>query len=120
MFQRMRKLAQKDPKLIPVLLIEIGKNNPQLLHLISSNAERFSEMLKESADGDEGARGSGPDDIVGGDAGGGITPKEQQDIDILMQMFPEAASEDCIQAYFACNKNVDSAVGFLCGMGECH
>jgi len=119
MFQRMRQAIQDNPGLLPTLLQQIGQNNPPLLQLISSNQERFVQMLNEPDDGEEDAEGSGPGGVAGGGnpAGGpgqgyiSVTPEEKQAIDRLKQL--GFAEPMCIQAYFACDKNEDLAANFL-------
>ncbi|MFT7815433.1 UV excision repair protein RAD23 homolog B [Arapaima gigas] len=137
-FQQMRQIIQQNPSLLPALLQQIGRENPQLLqvprkHLhfpilhilhylnvshffsliqISSHQEQFIQMLNEPVL--EGGQSGG-----GGvaEAGGGhmnyiqVTPQEKEAIERLKALgFPEGL---VIQAYFACEKNENLAANFL-------
>ena len=46
-FQQMRQIIQHNPSLLPALLQQIGRENPQLLQQISQHQEHFIQMLNE-------------------------------------------------------------------------
>ncbi|XP_051929560.1 UV excision repair protein RAD23 homolog B-like [Hippocampus zosterae] len=116
-FQQMRQIIQQNPALLPALLQQLGRDNPQLLQQITQHQERFVQMLNEPQGG--GGGGGGGD----GSGGGGeprassrsnyiqVTPQEKEAIERLKALgFPEAL---VIQAYFACEKNENLAANFL-------
>ncbi|KAG8130427.1 putative UV excision repair protein [Naja naja] len=106
-FQQMRQIIQQNPSLLPALLQQIGRENPQLLQMLN-------EPVQESGQGGGGGSGSG-----GGVAEAGsrhmnyiqVTPQEKEAIERLKALgFPEGL---VIQAYFACEKNENLAANFL-------
>merc|ERR1711962_300101 len=117
-FQLMRTQVQSSPESLPLLLQGIGETNPELLSLINQNQQQFISILNERPETDTDAPAS---DQAYAPAGGGaagqpfqiqVTEGEKQAIDRLVGMgFPEA---DVIQAFFACDKNEQLAVEFLC------
>uniref|UniRef100_A0A3B5KT24 UV excision repair protein RAD23 n=1 Tax=Xiphophorus couchianus TaxID=32473 RepID=A0A3B5KT24_9TELE len=120
-FQVMRQLIQQNPVLLPTLLQEIGRENPDLLQEISDHQEQFIQMLNEPipdpapTGGGGGPGGAGG--VGGGTSGGGqmsyiqVTPQEKEAIERLKALgFPEGL---VIQAYFACDKNENLAANFL-------
>ncbi|CAL8287042.1 unnamed protein product [Boreogadus saida] len=118
-FQNMRHAIQQNPALLPTLLQQLGRENPQLLQQISQHQELFIQMLNEPM----GEGGEGPE--VGelgavGEEGAPVnyiqvTPQEKEAIERLKQLgFPEAL---VIQAYFACEKNENLAANFLLNQG---
>ncbi|KAL0993003.1 hypothetical protein UPYG_G00102030 [Umbra pygmaea] len=118
-FQSMRQVIQQNPSLLPALLQQLGRENPQLLQQISQHQELFIQMLNEPA----GEGGDAPE--VGelgtsGDVGPPVnyiqvTPQEKEAIERLKALgFPEAL---VIQAYFACEKNENLAANFLLNQG---
>ncbi|XP_068781658.1 UV excision repair protein RAD23 homolog B-like isoform X2 [Struthio camelus] len=121
-FQQMRQIIQQNPSLLPALLQQIGRENPQLLQQISQHQEHFIHMLnepvQESSQGGGGGGGSGASGSEGvAEAGSGhmnyiqVTPQEKEAIERLKALgFPEGL---VIQAYFACEKNENLAANFL-------
>lgn len=114
-FQLMRTQVQSNPESLPLLLQGIGETNPELLSLINQNQQQFISILNERPDAD--APAAGGDAGAGGGAAGQpfqiqVTASEKEAIDRLVGMgFPEA---DVIQAFFACDKNEQLAIEFLC------
>ncbi|XP_029582671.1 UV excision repair protein RAD23 homolog A-like isoform X2 [Salmo trutta] len=118
-FQSMRQVIQQNPSLLPALLQQLGRENPQLLQQISQYQELFIQMLNEPA----GEVGDAPEV---GDLGAAVeegaqvnyiqvTPQEKEAIERLKALgFPEAL---VIQAYFACEKNENLAANFLLNQG---
>ncbi|XP_060093099.1 UV excision repair protein RAD23 homolog B isoform X2 [Heteronotia binoei] len=124
-FQQMRQIIQQNPSLLPALLQQIGRENPQLLQSshapqqISQHQEHFIQMLnepvQESGQGGGGSGGGGGG--VAAEAGSRhmnyiqVTPQEKEAIERLKALgFPEGL---VIQAYFACEKNENLAANFL-------
>ncbi|XP_026201813.1 RAD23 homolog A, nucleotide excision repair protein b isoform X2 [Anabas testudineus] len=109
-FQQMRQIIQQNPALLPALLQQLGRDNPQLLQQITQHQERFVQMLNEPRGGDTGgegaeAQGSPRTNYIQ------VTPQEKEAIERLKALgFPEGL---VIQAYFACEKNENLAANFL-------
>ncbi|XP_053286616.1 RAD23 homolog A, nucleotide excision repair protein b isoform X1 [Pleuronectes platessa] len=109
-FQQMRQIIQQNPALLPALLQQLGRDNPQLLQQITQHQERFVQMLNEPRRGDMGgegaeAQGSPQTNYIQ------VTPQEKEAIERLKALgFPEGL---VIQAYFACEKNENLAANFL-------
>jgi len=115
-FQLMRTQVQSNPESLPLLLQGIGETNPELLSLINQNQQQFISILNERPDADADAPASDQGGAGGGAAGQPfqiqVTASEKDAIDRLVGMgFPEA---DVIQAFFACDKNEQLAIEFLC------
>lgn len=129
-FQEMRRLVRENPDVLPDLLQQMGRANPQLLTIISQNQTHFVSMLNA------GSQGAGPTPLGGalgraappageGQEAGGVaegqnpppgyitvTAEEQAAINRLKAMgFPEP---NVIQAFFACDKNEALAANLLC------
>uniref|UniRef100_A0A8C1YIU6 UV excision repair protein RAD23 n=1 Tax=Cyprinus carpio TaxID=7962 RepID=A0A8C1YIU6_CYPCA len=107
-FQQMRQIIQQNPALLPALLQQLGRDNPQLLQQITQHQERFVQMLNEPHGGEAGAAEapSAPQTNYIQ-----VTPQEKEAIERLKALgFPEGL---VIQAYFACEKNENLAANFL-------
>ncbi|CAL8301983.1 unnamed protein product [Merluccius merluccius] len=118
-FQNMRHAIQQNPALLPTLLQQLGRENPQLLQQISQHQELFIQMLNEPLG--EGVEGPEVGELgAAGEEGAPVnyiqvTPQEKEAIERLKQLgFPEAL---VIQAYFACEKNENLAANFLLNQG---
>lgn len=118
-FLHMRQAIQQNPTLLPALLQQLGRENPQLLQQISQHQELFIQMLNEPV----GEAGDVPEVGEMGAAGEEgapvnyiqVTPQEKEAIERLKALgFPEAL---VIQAYFACEKNENLAANFLLNQG---
>ncbi|CDQ99199.1 unnamed protein product [Oncorhynchus mykiss] len=97
-FQQMRQVIQQNPALLPALLQQLGRDNPQLLQQITQHQERFVQMLNEPQGGEMGAPQTNYIQV---------TPQEKEAIERLKALgFPEGL---VIQAYFACEKNENLA-----------
>ncbi|KAJ7993157.1 hypothetical protein DPEC_G00269510 [Dallia pectoralis] len=109
-FQQMRQIIQQNPALLPALLQQLGRDNPQLLQQITQHQERFVQMLNEPQGGEmveEGAEAQGAPQTNYIQ----VTPQEKEAIERLKALgFPEGL---VIQAYFACEKNENLAANFL-------
>ena len=89
-FQQLRQLVRQNPQILPSLLNELGRNNPQLFQLISSNQEHFHRMLTdpELEGGDAPGLGGGGGGGGGGGAsgmGGGAPPPGTQYIQVTQE-----------------------------------
>uniref|UniRef100_A0A8C2J5Y0 UV excision repair protein RAD23 n=1 Tax=Cyprinus carpio TaxID=7962 RepID=A0A8C2J5Y0_CYPCA len=107
-FQQMCQIIQQNPALLPALLQQLGRDNPQLLQQITQHQERFVQMLNEPHGGEAGAAEapSAPQTNYIQ-----VTPQEKEAIERLKALgFPEGL---VIQAYFACEKNENLAANFL-------
>ncbi|KAM9780337.1 LOW QUALITY PROTEIN: UV excision repair protein RAD23 homolog A-like [Neosynchiropus ocellatus] len=118
-FMHMRQAIQQNPGLLPTLLQQLGRENPQLLQQISQHQQLFIQMLNEPI----GEGGDVPEVAEMGAAGEEgapvnyiqVTPQEKEAIERLKALgFPEAL---VIQAYFACEKNENLAANFLLNQG---
>ncbi|KAK5885540.1 hypothetical protein CesoFtcFv8_019239 [Champsocephalus esox] len=119
-FLHMRTAIQQNPALLPALLQQLGRENPQLLQQISQHQELFIQMLNEPVEGGEAAPEVGELGAAGEEGGAPVnyiqvTPQEKEAIERLKALgFPEAL---VIQAYFACEKNENLAANFLLNQG---
>ncbi|KPP59621.1 UV excision repair protein RAD23B-like [Scleropages formosus] len=109
-FQQMRQIIQQNPALLPALLQQLGRDNPQLLQQITQHQERFVQMLNEPLGGDLGGEGAEGQRVTQANYIQ-VTPQEKEAIERLKALgFPEGL---VIQAYFACEKNENLAANFL-------
>ncbi|XP_009070739.1 PREDICTED: UV excision repair protein RAD23 homolog B, partial [Acanthisitta chloris] len=119
-FHQMRQIIRQNPSLLPALLQEIGRENPQLLQQISQHQEDFIHMMNGPVSEPYQGLSAGADGTsTGGVADAGInhmnyiqiTPQDKEAIERLKALgFPEGL---VIQAYFACEKNENLAANFL-------
>ncbi|XDV22972.1 hypothetical protein PO909_027711 [Leuciscus waleckii] len=110
-FQQMRQIIQQNPTLLPALLQQLGRDNPQLLQQITQHQERFVQMLNEPHAVEAGATGAAEAPIEPQRNYIQVTPQEKEAIERLKALgFPEGL---VIQAYFACEKNENLAANFL-------
>ncbi|XP_060890878.1 RAD23 homolog A, nucleotide excision repair protein b isoform X2 [Labrus mixtus] len=109
-FQQMRQIIQQNPALLPALLQQLGRDNPQLLQQITQHQERFVQMLNEPRGRNTGGEGAeAPESPQTNYIQ--VTPQEKEAIERLKALgFPEGL---VIQAYFACEKNENLAANFL-------
>ncbi|XP_058493766.1 RAD23 homolog A, nucleotide excision repair protein b isoform X2 [Solea solea] len=111
-FQQMRQIIRQNPALLPALLQQLGRDNPQLLQQITQHQQQFVQMLNEPRGGggdtgSEGAEAQGPPQTNYIE----VTLQEKEAIERLKALgFPEGL---VIQAYFACEKNENLAANFL-------
>ncbi|XP_027015536.1 RAD23 homolog A, nucleotide excision repair protein b [Tachysurus fulvidraco] len=107
-FHQMRQIIQQNPALLPALLQQLGRDNPQLLQQITQHQERFVQMLNEPpAEEAEAAEAQAPPQTNYIQ----VTQQEKEAIERLKALgFPEGL---VIQAYFACEKNENLAANFL-------
>jgi UV excision repair protein RAD23 len=115
-FQALRQMVQANPQILQPMLQELGKQNPQLLQLISSNQGDFLRMLNEPiAPGEVAAGAQGIPGMAGGEMPQqnvvSVTAEEKEAIDRLESMGFDRAL--CIEAFFACDKNEALAANYL-------
>lgn len=115
-FQALRSMVQANPQILQPMLMELGKQNPQLLQLINQNQQEFLRLINEPG-GVEGGQG----DILGGEGGPlpqtiQLTQEEREAIDRLEGMGFERAL--VIEAFFACDKNEQLAANYLLEHGN--
>uniref|UniRef100_H3BFX5 UV excision repair protein RAD23 n=1 Tax=Latimeria chalumnae TaxID=7897 RepID=H3BFX5_LATCH len=104
-FMQMCQIIQQNPSLLPALLQQLGRDNPQLLQQITQHQEAFVQMLNEPSSEAGGAEGAPHTNYIQ------VTPQEKEAIERLKALgFPEGL---VIQAYFACEKNENLAANFL-------
>eukprot|EP00040_Diaphanoeca_grandis_P018020 m.94804 g.94804 ORF g.94804 m.94804 type:complete len:117 (+) comp26755_c1_seq1:385-735(+) len=108
-----RNFVQNQPHMLPALLQEISREQPDLIGLINENREDFYNLLNTPVDG--GAMSPGQGALGGGGQRRSqqiqVTPEENAAIDRMVAM--GFAKGDVVQAYFACDKNEDLAVNML-------
>lgn len=129
-FQQLRTVIQANPTLLESLLNQLKDTNPMIYNVIMENRDEFSRWLTEGSSGSTGpAPGSvpmpGPDSdsrppMSGAPAGQparriqlDLTPEDRAAIHQLVEMgFDEGES---LQAYIACEKNLQLAANLLMG-----
>ncbi|KAJ3599832.1 hypothetical protein NHX12_033786 [Muraenolepis orangiensis] len=100
-FQQMRQIIQQNPALLPALLQQLGRDNPQLLQMLNEPRSGGGPAGGEEAE----SQGSPQTNYIQ------VTPPEKEAIERLKALgFPEGL---VIQAYFACEKNENLAANFL-------
>eukprot|EP00899_Mesostigma_viride_P005744 jgi/Mesvir1/15170/Mv04850-RA.1 len=123
-FQALRQMVQGNPHILQPMLQELGKQNPELLQLISANQAEFLQLINEPGEGDDGAEGDffgamgGPMEgaPVGGPQQITITQEEREAIERLEGMgFDRGA---VIEAFIACDKNEALAANYLLNMAQ--
>ncbi|KAF8772875.1 hypothetical protein HU200_005266 [Digitaria exilis] len=109
-FRGLLSLVQANPQILQPLLLELGKQNPQIMQLIQENQAEFLRLINEPAEGAEGS-------LLGQFAGAGmpqtiaVTPEENEAIQRLEQM---GFDRDLVlEVFFACNKDETMAANYL-------
>lgn len=87
-------------QLLPQLLQQIQQTNPALYQQFQQNPEAMLQMLLGGA-----ARAPPAGQIH-------LSPKEHQDVETIMMM-GEFGKQDSLEAYLACDKNVEIALNYL-------
>ena len=112
-FMQLRQVVQNNPALLPALLQEIGRVNPELVQLLNAHRQDFYLLLNTPV-GAGGAAGGAAG--AGGRGGRGgqqiqVTPEENAAIERLCALGFDKSL--VIQAYFACVKNENLAANYL-------
>ena len=123
-FQQLRQMVQANPQILQPMLQELGKQNPQLMNIISENQSEFLRLVSEAGDGAGAGTDAGMD--AGAPQGDGvhgfptaqvqISQGDKEAIDRL-----EGLGFDrllCIEAFFACEKNESLAANYLLEHGH--
>lgn len=120
-FQQLRTLLRAQPQMLETMLNQFQQANPAIYRIIMNNRDAFSRWLSDD---------SVPAPVPGAGTGAGAgsvpvpapapaqqvhrieaTPEDRAAIERLVALgFSESAA---LQAYFACDKNVDLAANFL-------
>jgi len=111
--QQVVEVVRQNPQMLQTFMEQIGQQNPDLLRFISENQNDFVNYINNSAQDVEqppiqeqqGGQEAPPQNFVS------VTPEERGEIEHLKSM--GFAEQDCIQAYLACNKDVQLAANFL-------
>ncbi|KAH7279223.1 hypothetical protein KP509_37G011200 [Ceratopteris richardii] len=108
-FQALRTMVQANPQILQPMLLELGKQNPQLLRLISDNQAEFLRLINEAAGEREG-------DILGQLAEAmpntiNVTQEEREAIERLEALGFDRAR--VIEAFLACDRNELLAANYL-------
>ncbi|KAH7421134.1 hypothetical protein KP509_13G041900 [Ceratopteris richardii] len=109
-FQALRTMVQTNPQILQPMLLELGKQNPQLLRLINENQAEFFRLINE-----RGAEGEG--DLLGQLADAiqqptiNVTPEEREAISRLEALGFDRAR--VIEAFLACDRNELLAANYL-------
>eukprot|EP00274_Cyanoptyche_gloeocystis_P001449 CAMPEP_0196657148 /NCGR_PEP_ID=MMETSP1086-20130531/22135_1 /TAXON_ID=77921 /ORGANISM="Cyanoptyche gloeocystis , Strain SAG4.97" /LENGTH=315 /DNA_ID=CAMNT_0041990175 /DNA_START=1 /DNA_END=948 /DNA_ORIENTATION=+ len=134
--QQLMEAIRQNPAMLPVVLQELQRSNPQLLALINQNQQAFLQMLAQPSGGaapptSTAQSGRNPAELAAlaqllaaaGQGGGGggapvyVTPEEKEAIDRLVAMGFER--DLALEAYLSCDRNEELAASFLLDhMGE--
>ncbi|XP_050384436.1 ubiquitin receptor RAD23d [Argentina anserina] len=110
-FQALRTMVQANPQILQPMLLELGKQNPNLMQLIQAHQADFLRLINEPVEG--GAEGN-----ILGQLGSAampqavtVTAEEREAIERLEAMGFDRAL--VLEVYFACNKNEELAANYL-------
>ncbi|KAJ3679196.1 hypothetical protein LUZ60_017207 [Juncus effusus] len=111
-FQALREMVQANPQILQPMLLELSKQNPDLLRLIQDNHAEFLQLLNEAA-GEEGAEGDqfdlGEQEEMPHSVS--VTPEDQDAIARLEGMGFDR--DRVIEAFLACDRNEQLAANYL-------
>ncbi|KAK9066330.1 hypothetical protein SSX86_013651 [Deinandra increscens subsp. villosa] len=108
-FQALRSMVQSNPQILQPMLLELGKQNPQLLGLIQENHAEFLQLINEPVDASEGDLFDQGDQEMPHAIS--VTPAEQEAIERLEAMGFDRTL--VIEAFLACDRNEELAANFL-------
>lgn len=104
--QQMVEQVRGNPEILQMYMQQMSQQNPELLRFISEHQSEFVNFINNSSATDNPVAGAPRQPGVIS-----VTPEERDEIEQLKAMgFQE---HECIEAYIACNKNVELAVNFL-------
>jgi len=121
-FQMLRARIQQDPSLLQIFLTDLQNSNPLLYGVIMDNREAFSQWLSGGSAGapapsaGTGAPSPAPAPAPAGQPlprgpGLAVSAEDRAAIQNLVEM--GFNQEDAVNAYFACDKNLQLAANFL-------
>ncbi|CAG7869061.1 unnamed protein product [Brassica rapa] len=110
-FQQLRSMVNSNPQILQPMLLELGKQNPQLLRLIQENQAEFVQLLNEPYEGSDGEMDvfDQPEQEMPNAVN--VTPAEQEAIQRLEAMGFDRAL--VIEAFIACDRNEQLAANYL-------
>jgi len=112
--QQMVEQVRNNPEILQMYMEQMSQQNPELLRFISEHQSEFVNVINNSAasaDSTAAAPASANRPPAGAEGVIAVTAQERNEIEQLKAMgFQE---HECIEAYIACNKNVELAVNFL-------
>lgn len=130
-------LCHNNPSQLQNILLTLQQSSPELIELIKQNEDEFKTLIQQPITEEDirafnefnrqaqggiagetelggGSAGAGEGDLVHGEDGRNYLKLSKQDYDAVNKLkelgFGEA---DCLQAYFACDKNEDMAANLL-------
>ncbi|XP_020407145.1 ubiquitin receptor RAD23b isoform X3 [Zea mays] len=109
-FQAVREMVHTNPQILQPMLVELSKQNPQILRLIEENHDEFLQLLNEPFEGGEGDFLDQPEEDEMPHAIS-VTPEEQEAIGRLESMGFDRAR--VIEAFLACDRNEELAANYL-------
>jgi len=117
-FQQLRTALQANPMLLESVLNQMKQANPLVYNVIMDNREAFSQWLSDSSSGSPA-----PAPVPGAGAGAPQQPRAPAGPRIELSAEDRAAIQqlvdmgfdqgDALQAYMACEKNLQLAANFL-------
>lgn len=107
-FQALRSMVQANPQILQPMLLELGKQNPNLLRLIQEHHAEFLQLINEPLEGSEGDFDQQEQDMPHAVS---VTPAEQEAIERLEAMGFDRAL--VIEAFLACDRNEELAINYL-------
>ncbi|XP_051149052.1 ubiquitin receptor RAD23c-like [Andrographis paniculata] len=113
-FQALRAMVQANPQILQPMLVELGKQNPQLVRMIQDHHEDFLRLINEPVEGGEGnileqLAGGMPQTLT-------VTVEEREAIERLEAMGFDRSI--VLEVFFACNKNEELAANYLLDHGH--
>ncbi|XP_056864211.1 probable ubiquitin receptor RAD23a isoform X2 [Raphanus sativus] len=110
-FQQLRSMVNSNPQILQPMLLELGKQNPQLLRLIQENQAEFVQLLNEPYEGSDGEMDVFDQPEQEMPHAVNVTPAEQESIQRLEAMGFDRAL--VIEAFLACDRNEELAANYL-------
>ncbi|KAI9502024.1 UV excision repair protein rad23 [Coemansia spiralis] len=120
-FRQLQMLVRENPQMLPQVLAQIARQQPQLVELIRENEEEFLRMLMEGVYSEEELAGmmheeQGHEQEQDGVQYIRVTQEEKAAIERLEALgFQHAV---VVQAYFACDKNEELTANYLLEHGD--
>lgn len=113
-FLQMRALLATNPDMLSTILQQIGQSNPALLKLISEHQQDFLNMLNEQDDREQPAGGNAPSSSGSNAPPTRVLQISNEDKAAIERLKAMGFDEHLVlQAYFACEKDENSAANLL-------